>query len=109
VKRLGMASSWYRDNPMALVMRENHAVEFTRSEEREYEGHRALLVEGDTTRARVQRWLGHSTTCRALVWPCATENAVYVISTRSEARAPLSPLEFALRCCKSHEPVQENA
>jgi hypothetical protein len=101
IRRMAMADTWYRGNPLKLLMRESPNVEFSSPETLRSGPHAATYSEGDTTVARVSRWLGRTSRCRALIVHCEAENAVYHVATSSYDRAPLHPMDLQLRCCKS--------
>ena len=100
VRRMGMASCWYRGNAVALIAREAKQVVYQTQSEHWLGAHRAMRVEGDTTKGPIQRWFGRSTRSRATLMHCEVENAVYLITTESYDQAPLLPERFKFVCCK---------
>jgi hypothetical protein len=100
VRRMGMASSWYRGNALRLIERESPRIRFGPMRDICVNSHVAGYAEGDASRARVLRWLGRGMSRRALLWHCEAENAVYHVATTSYDRAPLHPEALQLECCK---------
>jgi hypothetical protein len=100
VRRMGMASSWYRGNALALIQRESPRVRFGRLSHVRVNAHDAGYAEGDASSARLMRWLGRGMRRRALLWHCEPENAVYCVATTSFDRSPLHPQALRLVCCK---------
>jgi hypothetical protein len=104
IRRMGMASSWYRGNALRLIERESPRVEFGKMREIRVNTHTAGYAEGDASRARVLRWIGRGMHRRSMLWHCEAENAVYHVATTSYDRAPLHPEALRLECCKGERP-----
>lgn len=103
IRRMGMASSWYRGNPSRIIERESPGIRFGPLRHDADHRHAAGSAEGDASRARILRWLGRGMQRRATLWLCDVENAVYHVATTSYDRAPLLLEEIRCSCCQGDE------
>jgi len=98
LRRVGLADAWYGGDLEGWLRRQEPGARFDRVERLERAGAASLLATGSEAGPRWRRALRRLRVQRSLAWECPAENAVYLVSTRSPARAPLLPSALSVRC-----------